>query len=143
LIKDIFSKLSKLLLSLHQKGISHRDLKSDNVIVKTDKQTSQVVDVRLIDFGFSFYIQSNEKFNKVCGTPNYMSPEIFNQEKICTQKTDIWSLGIILYKLVTNRYPFKHSRENEKLKTNFDMNIFNGIEDSLKDLLVKILNTNP
>jgi serine/threonine protein kinase len=72
-----------------------------------------------------------------------MSPEIFQSEKLCTHKSDIWSYGIILYKLVTNRYPFKHLRENDKLKTNFDMNIFEGLEENVKDLLSNILTTDP
>ena len=57
-----------------------------------------------------------------------MSPEIFQNENLCTNKSDIWSFGIILFRLFTNKYPFKHVRENEKLKTNFDMNIFEGMD---------------
>lgn len=60
----------------------------------------------------------------MCGTPNYMAPEIFENETNNLFICDIWALGVVFYKLCTGLYPFKHRKENGKLATNFEMNIF-------------------
>ena len=75
----------------------HRDIKPDNVMI-TDDDT-----VRLIDFGLS-KVSRNKQLKTVAGTPYYMSPEVLNGSY--SKKADIWSLGVVLYTLVSGYLPF-------------------------------------
>ena len=71
---------------LHSRGIVHKDIKIDNIIVDRSKK------VKLIDFGFS----NNTIDTSICGTPGYMAPEILRKEAYTT-KADIFSVGVIMY----------------------------------------------
>ena len=81
----------------HAQNIVHRDIKPDNVMI-TDDDT-----VRLIDFGLS-KVSRNKQLKTVAGTPYYMSPEVLNGSY--SKKADIWSLGVVLYTLVSGYLPF-------------------------------------
>jgi serine/threonine protein kinase len=94
---------------LHIKGIVHRDLKPENIMFKNNI-------VKIIDFGFARkYTAKTEMFKTLCGTPLYFAPEMIN-DKIYTIKADIWSLGVIFYELVFDKYPFL-------IKGNYPMDI--------------------
>jgi serine/threonine protein kinase len=79
----------------------HRDLKLENVLV--DYNTKKI---KLIDFGYSLQVQPSEKLTTSCGTPSYMSPEIVKQTYY-NFPSDVWSCGIILFKIITGVFPFR------------------------------------
>jgi serine/threonine protein kinase len=68
-------------------------------------------EIKLADFGFSKYLNDSreETTGTMCGTPLYMSPQIVDEHRY-TYKTDIWSLGVIYYELLTGKYPFHGDR---------------------------------
>ena len=89
---------------IHNKNIYHRDLKLENIMVKLNGQ--KVEECLLIDFGFAIKVNDSYKEKNLCGTLNYMAPEIFERNVKHGSQIDIWALGVILYKLVTDEFPF-------------------------------------
>jgi serine/threonine protein kinase len=69
--------------------------------------------VKIIDFGFSIQCEKDAKLVLSCGTPAYMPPEIVLKKAYSGFSADIWSLGVILYILLTGKHPFKHKNEQE------------------------------
>jgi len=69
------------LINLHDANFAHRDLKCDNVMIKWNFQENKLESMFLIDFGFALSVKMEDKFCQMCGTPNYMAPEIFQNKK--------------------------------------------------------------
>ncbi len=90
--------MKQLLISvfyLHSIGIIHRDIKPENILISMDNH-NHVTEIKIIDFGFAKLFNDCEKLNEMCGTPNYVAPEILRN---CgyDKSADIWSLGVIMY----------------------------------------------
>ena len=92
---------------MHSNLICHRDLKIENILV-SDRQR-----IKIIDFGFSIRTQEDVNLKIFCGTSAYMSPEIVRKTEYNGFKADIWALGVVLYVLLTGRFPFKAKTEKE------------------------------
>ncbi len=84
---------------MHKNNISHCDLKLENILI-----TKSLDEVKLIDFGFAQVGDFNNNYRK--GSEPYLSPELILQTCKDSFKNDIWSLGVILFALLTNRMPF-------------------------------------
>lgn len=110
LIMFLFLQICMAIKFLHDKRILHRDLKTANVFL-----TSKNV-VKLGDFGISTVLQNTMACAKtVCGTPYYFSPELC-QSKPYNNKSDVWSLGVILYEMCTLNRPFNAKSLRDLLK---------------------------
>ena len=93
-----FRPLAEAVAYLHREKISHRDLKLSNVLIdKTQK-------IKLIDFGFAE--NTGGMLREFCGTLSYMAPELIEKKEYLGAKADIWSLGVILFRLVSGKFPF-------------------------------------
>src|SRR5262245_5588924 len=107
---EIAIQTAQGLQAAHQKGIVHRDIKSTNLMVNTQGQ------VKIMDFGLAQLTDAARltRTMMILGTPAYMSPE--QAQRLPTDhRTDIWSLGIVLYEMVTGRLPFEGDREQAVL----------------------------
>jgi hypothetical protein len=82
---------------LHARSIIHRDIKPENVLL-------QGATPRLADFGISRVLKSTAKNTFIAGTPHYMAPEAFNRKR--NQQADLWSVGVMLYQMLSGRLPF-------------------------------------
>jgi serine/threonine protein kinase/Tfp pilus assembly protein PilF len=99
---DVAMQIAEGLAEVHKHGIIHRDIKPANIFVTADGQ------VKIMDFGIVKLIgaETVAKTRILIGSPGYMSPEQVKGQEI-DHRTDIWSLGIVLYEMVTGQHAFK------------------------------------
>ena len=100
-IADMIAQVAEAMDYAHRKGIIHRDIKPANIIVTTADEK-----VKITDFGIAKIASSNlTTTGQFLGTPNYMSPEQVSGSPV-DGRSDIFSLGVVLYELLTRRKPF-------------------------------------
>jgi serine/threonine protein kinase len=103
---DIFFQLAEALQYMHEKRIVHRDLKPENILVDTSSPNHP--QAKIADFGASkFFDDGYSVLQTKTGTKQYMAPEVQDRdEKSYTEQVDSWSLGVVLYVMLTDCYPF-------------------------------------
>jgi serine/threonine-protein kinase ULK/ATG1 len=83
---------------LYNNQVLHRDIKPQNILIHNDS-------IKISDFGFAKSFEKSELITTFCGSPLYMAPEILKDRKY-SEKSDIWSLGVLLYELLTKEHPY-------------------------------------
>ncbi|XP_050534943.1 serine/threonine-protein kinase S6KL-like isoform X2 [Daktulosphaira vitifoliae] len=113
---------------LHNAGVIYRDLKPENILLDNDGY------FQLIDFGLSKWLPIGCSTRTICGTSQYMAPEIL-QSGIYNHAVDWWSAGILLFQMLTNQYPPKN---HEDIKIALE-----HVSKGATDIILKLLETNP
>lgn len=139
------AKLFKMLLEgieyLHANGVCHRDLKPENLLLEQDSNS-----LKIIDFGLSnMYSNPDQLLKTACGSPCYAAPEMIAGKEYKGLQVDIWSCGVILYAMLCGFLPFE-DKDTNKLYAKImkcKYTIPADISEDAKDLITKILNTNP
>jgi len=88
---------------MHLQCIIHRDLKPENILLVKDDD--DCFDIKIADLGFACNYDKEKGLDLVLGTPLYMSPELVKHQRY-TEKVDVWSLGVIVYQLLSGKTPF-------------------------------------
>ena len=100
-VVEIIYKVAKALHYSHGRGVIHRDIKPSNIMLTIDN------DVRIIDFGIAIVSDSEvSRIEGIAGSPSYMSPEQVQSEEL-TPRSDLYSLGAVMYELLTGFRPFR------------------------------------
>jgi len=141
---NIAVQIAEGLEAAHKKGIVHRDIKSSNIMITDDGK------VKIMDFGLAKIKGGTEvtKLGSTMGTVAYMSPEQTKGESV-DQRTDIWSLGVVLYEMLTGELPFKGDYEQAKIysilneEPNFIAELHGDIQPQLTQIVEKALKKNP
>jgi tRNA A-37 threonylcarbamoyl transferase component Bud32 len=108
----IAKQIARALAHAHERGVVHRDLKTDNIMMVNEDEDDAVV--KILDFGLA-RIQENAKLTgvgQVFGTPHYMAPEQFKGTEV-DARADLYALGVILYEMLTGTLPFDGASVNE------------------------------
>ena len=100
-LKKFFKSIMEGIQYIHKNNVIHRDLKLDNILL--DKN----INPKLCDFGISSEYKPGVAINDTGGTPAYLAPEVIKSEGNITPKSDIWSLGVMLYLLGFGYVPFQ------------------------------------
>ncbi|XP_074867754.1 myosin light chain kinase 2, skeletal/cardiac muscle [Carettochelys insculpta] len=125
---------------MHQMRILHLDLKPENILCVTS--TGHMV--KIIDFGLARRYNPREKLKVNFGTPEFLSPEVVNYDQV-SYSTDMWSLGVITYMLLSGLSPFLGDNDAETLNNvlaanwYFDEEAFEGISDEAKDFVSNLI----
>ena len=132
---------------MHERNVVHRDLKLENLILdeRRVKEGAPDLMVKIIDFGFSKVVLDGDDsaLQTVCGSPQYVAPEILMKASPYTKAVDLWSLGVILYMLLSGQAPFGECcaknagaiRSNRSISHSFHADLA-SIADGTHDMLL-------
>ncbi|XP_040597042.1 sperm motility kinase-like [Mesocricetus auratus] len=98
--RPIFQQVVSAVHFLHQRLVAHRDIKLENILI------DRAGNVKLCDFGMAIQLEEGQKLKNVCGSLFYMAPEILARKPYDGLAVDMWSLGVVLYVLVTGKFPY-------------------------------------
>ena len=142
-VVEIIYKCAKALHYAHGRGVIHRDIKPSNVMLTIDN------DVRIIDFGIAIFADSEvSRIEGIAGSPSYMSPEQVQSEEL-TPSSDIYSLGAVLYELLTGFRPYRADNLSKLLHqivyaTPPPIHTYrNDLSDELGELVAKAMHKDP
>lgn len=146
--RGYFLQMLNAIKYLHDKGIVHRDLKPENILLKS--RDSDII--KLSDFGLSRVLDSSSSLKTMCGTPQYVAPEVLTNgggpdSKGYGKACDLWSLGVILYILLVGYPPFYEDHRDHTLyeqimgaEFDFPNHKWANVSMEAKDLVIKLLN---
>ncbi|XP_042192259.1 serine/threonine-protein kinase 17B [Callorhinchus milii] len=130
---------------LHQNNIVHLDLKPQNILLSSSPPLG---DIKIVDFGLSRRVGSAGELREITGTPEYVAPEILNYEPISTA-TDMWSIGVLTYMLLTGESPFQGEDKQEtflnisQVNVDYSDEVFDGISKTAIEFIEQLLVKNP
>lgn len=136
-VKTIVGGLLREVASYHKNGLVHRDIKLENILVA---ENGEYV---ICDFGLACVISKGAHMKETVGTPNYIPPEVLegNYTNLC----DVWSLGIVMYTLLSGVHPFDEFTKRKiferikKVKYSFHDSVWKNVSDEAKDLLMLMI----
>ncbi|XP_032568939.1 death-associated protein kinase 2-like [Chiroxiphia lanceolata] len=131
---------------LHARLIAHLDLKPENIMLQ--ERDVPKPQIKIIDFGLAQQLEDGVTFKSLCGTPQYIAPEVINYEPL-SSATDMWSIGVITYILLSGLSPFQGETDAETLSNvvagayEFEERCFSRTSEMAKDFIQQLLVKEP
>ena len=149
----IFRQITEATAFCHRRGILHRDLKPENVLLASEQPAQRSAGgppplVKLVDFGLAVYLEEGEQTEGCAGSRFYEAPEVICGKKY-GWKADSWSLGVILYAMLSGRLPFLGSDRRalisavRKGRVNFEDDPWPSVSEGAKKLVKRLLTVDP
>ncbi|KAK6617939.1 hypothetical protein RUM43_014168 [Polyplax serrata] len=141
----ILKQILRGILFLHARNIAHLDIKPQNILLSGNCPLSEI---KLCDFGISRVIQAGVEVREILGTPDYIAPEVLSYEPI-SLNTDVWSVGVLTYVLLTGYSPFGGETKQEtyfnitQCNLSFPEEYFGEISSNAQDFISRTLVTTP
>ena len=143
-IYNILNQLNNSFRIMFENKIVHRDLKLENILLKYENGDQSKYIVKLTDYGISKQLLQVTHLTTKIGTPKLMAPEILEGNNNYNEECDLWSLGVIIYRLYFKKYPYDCEIGSGVLNLINGKKILKTIEDKeLNDLVQKLLIKNP
>jgi serine/threonine-protein kinase Chk2 len=148
LSKFYFYQLCHAIQYLHLNEVTHRDLKPDNILLMGDDEETLL---KVSDFGLSKDVAQSD-LRTICGTPLYVAPEILESKfnhNTYSKKVDIWSLGVVLFTMLSGTLPFSNdygSPATEQIRCGrfaFRSGVWRKVSDTARKLVVDLLQVDP
>ena len=144
LAKRIMKQITLGISYLHSRSVIHRDIKPENIILLRKSIDSPV---KIVDFGFAIAAEkglSAVQTNLITGTPGYMAPEIYT-ETTYYPATDVWSLGVVFYIMLSGMMPFNKNHKNQIIGGIFTFpdEYFSTVSNEAKDLITRMFEPSP
>ncbi len=134
---EIFHQVARGVKACHDANIAHRDIKPENILL--DRHWN----VKLADFGLSLRVINGAKVSQACGSLNYIAPELQSKIPYDAKPADIWSLGIVLYGLVTGYLPTGEDGNPTDPLSPANVGVGHVKDPQVRDLLTRMLASKP
>lgn len=144
-----FVQMLQAIKYLHDQNIAHRDLKPENILLKSKDDDT----IKISDFGLARVMDEAARMQTMCGTPNYVAPEVLTDggpgKEGYGKAVDMWSLGVILYTMLVGYQPFNEQRGKNlyaQIKSadyDFNPKFWSEVSEEAKDLIRRLLVVDP
>ncbi|KAL0637071.1 spindle assembly checkpoint kinase [Maublancomyces gigas] len=134
---EYIAQMAAALMYLHKKHVIHRDIKPENILVGIHGE------IKISDFGWSVHAP-NSRRTTMCGTLDYLPPEMLNGSNFHNEKVDLWSLGVLTYEFLVGAAPFEDNPvETQRRIVKADMKVPDFVSPEAADLIRKLLVIKP
>ncbi|OHT01746.1 CAMK family protein kinase [Tritrichomonas foetus] len=139
LSRKMFSQIVDGMAYIHSRDIVHRDLKPENILLDAD------MNAKISDFGLCHQVDDKSLLKTPCGSPFYAPPEILSSQPYDGKSSDVWSLGVVLYTMVTGALPWKETNQIQLFQQIIDANftIPRNLSPQLRDLISRLMRPDP
>lgn len=137
-VSHVAQQMGASIHYLHSENIIHRDVKGDNYLMSRKDIIDPKNCIVLTDFGTAVEIKPSERLSGGVGTKIFWSPEFFDKDY--GPKVDVWAMGVIMYGLVTGRFPFKDERDIRGKEVRIPKRVHPSCEEFIRKMLEKVEN---
>ena len=143
--RNLCKKLLEAIQHCHERNIAHGDMKPNNILSKSKTDCASAV---ISDFGFAKYVFAPNCLTQNCGTPFFLAPEVIG-DKPHDMKADMWSVGVIIYCVLSGNLPFVAmnlfdlKKKIANAKFDFDDQAWDAVSDEAKSLICDLMIVDP